>query len=361
MGTKSLDSNAVDFVEHGINFIGRTFENNGIQGKIKKQKFEPNAPFTITATVIGNYKYVKYQKEPYYCSQNINKLTPKPIFIKWSEKIAIFLMTNIWSFVSMYDGQQGGYKLDDIKNHKIQLPITASGEINFDFMESFIAELEAERVRELEAYLKASGLSDTTLNPDEKSALNTWNSRIWQEFKIGDFFDIRNTTGLNTDKLNDGLEYDYITRTSNNQGILKTTGLVNQSNLNEAGVWSLGLLQMDFFYRKRQWYAGQFVRKIIPKIKLSKNAILFFTTLLNYQKKILLSVLVRNVDETFKNLKIQLPITANGEIDFDFMESFIKAIQKECIKGVDSYLTKNIATTKEVINKTKGERALSTN
>ena len=56
------------------------------------------------------------------------------------------------------------------------------------------------------------------------------------------------------------------------------------------------------------------------------------------------------MDETFKNLKIQLPITASGEIDFDFIESFIKAIQKECIKGVDSYLAKNIATTKEVIN-----------
>ena len=89
-GTKSLDSNAIDFVETGINFIGRTFENNGIQGKILKRNFEPNEPFTITATVIGNYKYVKYQKEPYYCSQNINKLTPKKIICKWTEKIAYF-------------------------------------------------------------------------------------------------------------------------------------------------------------------------------------------------------------------------------------------------------------------------------
>ena len=62
-GTKSLDSNAIDFVSDGINFIGRTFENNGIQGKILKRDFEPNKPFTITATVIGNYKYVKYQKK----------------------------------------------------------------------------------------------------------------------------------------------------------------------------------------------------------------------------------------------------------------------------------------------------------
>ncbi|MCI7587585.1 MAG: restriction endonuclease subunit S [Campylobacter sp.] len=326
-----------------IPLINEISTNNGLS-----KYATPTKVFTRNAITISiNYATtVFYQSMDFCASVNISILKNDKILNK---KRALFIISQLRKINQKYDYTQKISK-DKINDTKIQLPITASGEIDFDFMESFIAELEAERVRELEAYLKASGLSDTTLNPDEKSALNTWNSRIWQEFRIGDFFDIRNTTGLNTDKLNDGLEYDYITRTSNNQGILKTTGLVNQSNLNEAGVWSLGLLQMDFFYRKRQWYAGQFVRKIIPKIKLSKNAILFFTTLLNCQKKILLSVLVRNVDETFRNLKIQLPITANGEIDFEFMESFIKAIQKECIKGVDSYLSKNIATTKEVIN-----------
>ena len=28
--------------------------------------------------------------------------------------------------------------------------------------------------------------------------------------------------------------------------------VVNQENLNDSGIWSLGLLQMDFFYRKRK-------------------------------------------------------------------------------------------------------------
>jgi hypothetical protein len=55
VGTKSLDSNAIDFTKTGINFVGRTFENNGIQGKIQKRNFEPNEQFTITATVIGNF------------------------------------------------------------------------------------------------------------------------------------------------------------------------------------------------------------------------------------------------------------------------------------------------------------------
>lgn len=50
---------------------------------------------------------------------------------------------------------------------------------------------------------------------------------------------------------------------------LKPTGFINNENINESGIWSLGLLQMDFFYRKRRWYAGQFVRKVIPKIEVT--------------------------------------------------------------------------------------------
>jgi hypothetical protein len=122
VGTKSLDSNAIDFTKEGVNFVGRTFDNNGVQGKIAKRNFEPNEPYTITATVIGNYKYVKLQTEPYYCSQNINKLTPNPIFKQWNERIAYFCIAGIQKFVSLYDGQQGGYKLPDIKNYEIQLP-----------------------------------------------------------------------------------------------------------------------------------------------------------------------------------------------------------------------------------------------
>ena len=116
-------------------------------------------------------------------------------------------------------------------------------------------------------------------------------------------FEIEKTLSFNADKLVPGTEYDYITRTSLNQGILQTTGFVNEENINPAGTWSLGLLQMDFFYRKKPWYAGQFVRKITPKIAITESSILFFSTLLNKQKPRLLSVLVRDVDKVFISQK----------------------------------------------------------
>ena len=113
----------------------------------------------------------------------------------------------------------------------------------------------------------------------------------WGEYKLGDLFDIESTASFNVDALTPGNEYDYVTRTSLNQGILQTTGFVNKENINAAGTWSLGLLQMDFFYRDKPWYAGQFMRRITPKIKIPQGAVYFISTILNRQKPILLSAL----------------------------------------------------------------------
>lgn len=41
----------------------------------------------------------------------------------------------------------------------------------------------------------------------------------WGEYKLGTLFDIENTLSFNAEKLVDGTKYDYVTRTSINQGI----------------------------------------------------------------------------------------------------------------------------------------------
>ena len=94
---------------------------------------------------------------------------------------------------------------------------------------------------------------------------------------------------------------------------------------------------MDFFYRRKPWYAGQFVRKVIPKIPIRDSAVLFFSTLLNKQKPKLLSVLVRDVDKAFRSATVELP-TQNGEIDFGFMESFVAELEAQRVAELSAYL-----------------------
>ncbi len=174
------------------------------------------------------------------------------------------------------------------------------------------------------------------------------NAIKWGEFRLGDLFEIEKTLSFNKDALTQGQDYDYITRTSQNQGVLQTTGFVNVENLNPPFTWSLGLLQMDFFYRKKSWYAGQFMRKITPKTEIENKINLrtahYFTTLLNALKRPLLSVLVRDIDKTFREQKIQLPLkpTANTQtlkdIDFNFMETFIAELEQCRLAELEAYL-----------------------
>ena len=128
-GTKSLDEGKLDFVENGINFVGRV--KHGIKGKIEPQPFEPNEPNTITASVIGNYKYSTFQTQPYYCSQNINKLTPR---FEINRHLAMYFMTHVQKFISRFDFQQAGYKLEELQNHKILLPAKKDGSLALDYI-----------------------------------------------------------------------------------------------------------------------------------------------------------------------------------------------------------------------------------
>ena len=63
-------------------------------------------------------------------------------------------------------------------------------------MENFVAELEAQRVAELEAYLAITGLKDYNLTFEEEKVLKEYNSIEFSYFNIIDIFDIKNTKNI---------------------------------------------------------------------------------------------------------------------------------------------------------------------
>ena len=137
-------------------------------------------------------------------------------------------------------------------------------------------------------------------------------------------------------------DYPYITRTAENNGISERTGLIDEISLNEANSFSLGLLQMDFFFQSEKWYAGQFVRKVIPLFEIDKEIALYFLAYFKYVKQILLKDLVRDVNDTFNNLEIKLPCKDDGiSIDFDYMKSFVMDIEKQYSDKIKTFLKSN--------------------
>lgn len=362
-GTKSLDSNAIEFTQTGVNFVGRTFENNGIQGKIQRRAFEPNEPNTITATVIGNYKYVKYQTEEYYCSQNINKLSPKAIFEKWNKRIACFLVANVQKFVSLYDGQQGGYKLEDIKKHKIKLPIKDE-KIDFDFMESFVAELEAQRVAELSAYLKVSGYDNYELSVEELDALRKFSSledNNWGTYKVGNLFERVQTKKLpyKAKELPKQPTDEYVlpclTSSFQNQGLNYYAPKAGATVLNNVISIPSNSDVYRAYYQTKDFTVlsdAYAIRWKSDEIEISPNHYLFMVMCINKVTDLPIYSYKNKLGgwNVVKGKYIRLP-EKNGEIDFGFMEAFISAIKKMTIKDVVLYADRKISETKKIVDK----------
>lgn len=146
---KRFDANKVVILENGkFPYVVRTGLNNGIRGYINEDEKYLNNGNTIsfgqdTATMF-------YQKIPYFTGDKIKILQSKDV--RFSENNAQFLIPIMTKAFSSFSWGSSSFSVDIIKDQKIHLP-TKNGKIDFEFMESFIAELEAERLAELEAYL----------------------------------------------------------------------------------------------------------------------------------------------------------------------------------------------------------------
>lgn len=119
------------------------------------------------------------------------------------------------------------------------------------------------------------------------------------------------------------ISYDYITRTAENQGICDTTGFISNLGIQPAGSFSLGLMQKIFFYRKREWYAGQFVKVVECIDSVPEDAKIYLQTVLNGLTPKLSSYLVRDIEKVFLDSDLLLPLKEDNSVDYAWMSSYV--------------------------------------
>ena len=241
----------------------------------------------------------------------------------------------------------------DLKKQKIyiSLPIR-NDELAFDYMESYIHELEQERIRELDAYLNATGLNDYELTLEEKRCIKIMQSGgvKYKEFKIGDLFYVHSSMKkFNANSVKFGGKYPYVARGSSDNGI---RGYIteNLEYLNKGNTLSIGQDTGTVYYQKEQYFTGD-------KIKIAELK----EGLLTEHRAMYLITSIRKIfgefrwgQDTFnegviKSIPLLLPINQSNEIDYDFIASFISAIQKLSIRSIVEWKDRIIETTKSLV------------
>ena len=246
--------------------------------------------------------------------QSINKITDLPIY--------------------SYKNKLGGWNI--VKNKYIQLP-TKNNEIDFEFMENFIAELEAKKIARLEAYLVENGLKEYRLSQEEEEVLRDFESGNieWGEFKYKNIFDkIKQGRRLKKDDHIQG-DIPFVMAGTTN------TGVANYIS-NPIASFPKNSITIDIFgntfYRSYGFGAGDDTGVYwSSENKYSKEEMLFFTV--SMAKSVLgkfdYGTKLRSSQSV--NFEMKLP-TKNNQPDYALMQTLISAVQKMVVKDVVLYV-----------------------
>lgn len=357
--------------------LSNSSANNGIGGYSGLEPTEKGGIITFSDTTTGG-DTMFYQADDFIGYPHVQGMYPF-IADKWDEKCSLYAISTIrktagngWSYAVKFNRalvKELMIELPVIENPNLDHEYTVD-DIDWQYMYDRITELERERITELDAYLQATGLNDYELTEDDKKILSLSTKRASDEegiledigedevrfgkFKMGTLFNSQTgDVDLQQKDVNDK-GYFFINSGVENRGIKGKTD-------RPAKVFKAGTITIDFwgnaYYRDFDYVmathnhvfslSGDVIKneKVGHYIigKLSKLPQLFsYSNMATWNK--------------LKVLDISLPIKSDApddytvaDIDFDYMERYIRAMEKVVIADVVKYKDKVIETTKKVV------------
>ena len=321
-------------------YLCASSENNAVSSYIKYDKEHLEKGNCIF--IGGKTFVVTYQSKDFYSNDSHNLAL---YLKKGTPSKAAFLYMASCVYKSLHRKYSWGNSISKAKIQEdiITLPVS-NGKIDFAFMDSFIAELEAERVAELSAYLTVSGLDNYELSSDEVQALQNYSSLTWKLFNPECLFG-KSTRGKRLkgdDRISGTLP--FVTAGEASEGISAYIS-------NDVEIFEKNTTTIDMFgsakYRNYKYGADDHIAVVHTETVPMKAAI-FLTSAIHKAAHTGKFDYGHNFyAKDADALDIMLP-AKDGKPDYTTMETLISAVQKLVIKEVVLYANQKIETTKAV-------------
>lgn len=146
-------------------------------------------------------------------------------------------------------------------------------------------------------------------------------------------------------------DINFIGRTGSNNGINATCGIYNNIEPYKPGLLTLALGGSvgSCFIQKKSFYTSQNVIVLIPKDNISDNVKQFIATVIQKESELHYKAFVKELNAHIKtDFVIPLPVNADNEPDWEYMESYMKNIMQESEKNIEKL--NNIHNSKKTID-----------
>ena len=329
-----------------VPYVSSTAANNGVDNFIGNSKGVRTFENCLTLANSGSVGSTFFHHYTFVASDHVTAL----ILERPNKYIYLFLSGIIRRLEEKYSFNR---EINDkrIQREKILLPVNSDGLPDWQFMEDFIKQKEQKQIADLKDYYadKAVELMIST-----GSLKNT----EWQEFKIGKIFEqlLRgNNKGHSNEDCQFGVSYNGAKYNDNGvTGFVETNGKFKIFKGNAivfvmTGEGSVGLS----VYKKEDFVPSSNVFVGYSSVLNRWNG-LFLVTAINNGADRYNYGYIRNEKRLF-NEKILLPVNSDGLPDWQFMEDFMKQIERDKIAAVLSYYNNSLNN-----NGLRGGRALDT-
>ena len=302
----------------GINYVTRSKFNNGIKFKVEKTDdliINPantisfgaeNADFFVQTEeyITGNKMYyIDTQRVPFYALLFIKTILEK-------------------TFTSNYSFSDGMIP-ERIRDKTIRLPATVSGEPDFSYMEQYMKNLETTVCSTLTELQSAPKLKEKSINTID-----------WYEFTVEQISDSVNIAkSYDFGKLREG-KTPFINRSGNNNGI---QGFVNVEPTEKKNCITVGMVgnSKSAFWQTVDFATSQNIL-IIRNNKLNEFSGRFLCSVLNSLLKEMRDYTTIIKKDEFKKQKIKLPAISPLEPDWEYMEHYMKNIEKQVNQSIET-------------------------
>jgi len=323
----------------GTYVITAGLSNNGVLGKSDVQaKIFKKGSITIDMFGAAFYRQFDYKMVTH---ARVFSLQPKKMV---SNSQGLFMVNSLHFLSSMF-GYENMCSWSKIKDETIQLP-ARNGEIDYEFMDRFIAELKA--------YLTITGLEDYTLTPEEEQAIKDFEAGNvkWGEFDVIKIFDVRNAGNILANEIVEGSgSTPYLCASRENNAVSSYISY-REDLLTEGNCIFIGGKTFVVTYQECDFFSNDSHNLTLRlydsehRIKLKQ---LYLATCVNKSLGHKYSWGNSVSNRKIQKDKIMLPCI-NRQVDFSKMETFISAVQKLVIKDVVLYADREIEATQQVVD-----------
>lgn len=318
-----------NIIDGSIPLISSGKTNNGITTYIENNTAKIWKGNVLTVDMFGK---VFYQENDFCCVSHgrVNILIPKK---EYSQYILQFIGTSLEKITEKYEFTEMCTSKKLLKD-KLYLPITSDGEPNYKYMEEYM--------KKIENTVSSSLTKIQSVQNKKKEKIDV---SCWKEFRVGDFFDIHPTKAykLKNVELLDNGNSPIVVNSSYNNGI---GGFTTQETTEKGNMitFSDTVDANTIFYQPNDFVGYAHVQGLYPIGKFkdcwNKECLMFFLTIFRS------TALTKGFDygnkfrrDIAKQLIIKLPVTSNGEPDWNYMEEYMKRIEEKTQEKLSKFYT----------------------